>query len=185
MQRQPTFHPSEGLRILIVAVAVVATACTAGSSSTTTEGTPATNRVDCSGVIDTIAQPGPSFSNEVLDVIALPADPLDLGRDGDAGTPYEGFRFAKFGLVIRADRAVTLEIVDVQPGSAVMQWIPLQEPNQPTTQLHVGPCQGDGNEWIAFSGGVWVTDDPTCVTLATTTDGRTEEVRLGVEARCP
>jgi len=132
-----------------------------------------------------VDQPDAWFPRQILDVIALPADPLDLGRDGDPDTPYEGLRFAKFGLLIRADRALTLEIVDVQPGTAVMQWIPLEDPDRPTTRLHVGPCPGDGYEWIVFSGGLWVSNDPICVTLAVAADGRSEEARLGVEAPCP
>ena len=98
---------------------------------------------------------------------------------------YEGLRFAKFGLIIRADRAVTLEIVNVQPGDAVMAWTPLEDPDRPATRIDVGPCPGDGNDWIVFSGGLWVSDDPTCVTLAVTTGGHTEQVRLGVEAPLP
>lgn len=178
-----TVHPSKVLGTLVVVLVGVAAACTAVTDTTATSTAPPTNRVECSGVIDSSDQP--IFSHLVLDVLALPAQPLDLGRDGEPGTPYEGLRFAKFGLVVSADRAVTLEIVDVQPGTATMEWIPLEDPTGPGTRLYVGPCSGDGSKWIVFSGGLWVSDEPTCVTLAVTADGRTEQARLGVEAACP
>lgn len=184
MNPKMTLHPSGARGVLAVAVSLVAVACTGGSVATTT--LPPANRVDCSGVIDAYENlPDPFFSLRVFDTIALEPGPLDLGRGGEPGTAYEGLRFAKFGLIIRADRAVTLEIVNVQPGDAVMAWTPLEDPDRPATRIDVGPCPGDGNDWIVFSGGLWVSDDPTCVTLAVTTGGHTEQVRLGVEAPCP
>lgn len=189
MRQRMTFHRLERLGVLAVVVSLVTVACTTGSVTTTTTTTamiPAANRVDCSGVIDTLedAPDVVGFSKRLLDIVALPSVPLDLGREGEPGTPYVGFRFAKFGLVIRADRALTLEIVDVQPGTAVMQWIPLDDPDRPTTRLDVGPCPGDGDDWIVFSGGLWASDEPTCVTVAITADGRTEQARIGIEAPC-
>lgn len=183
---RPTIRPPENTRVptvVAVVVAVVAAGCSAGTPASSTT-TPA-NRVDCSGVIAFQEQPSPEFFRRVVDVVALPVDPLDFGRDGEPGTPYEGLRFAKFGLIIRADHAVNIEIVEVEPGRALMQWTPLQDPDRPSTALDVGPCPGDGHAWIVFSGGLWVSNDPTCVTLAITSAGRTEKARLGVEVPCP
>lgn len=186
MSHRTTLHQSGAWGVLAVVVSVVAAACTAGSTTTTTAMIPPANRVECSGVIDAYeGSPDPFFSLRVLDAIALEPGPLDVGREGEPGTPYDGLRFAKFGLIIRADRTVTLKIVDVEPGEAVMEWGPLEDPDRPATRIDVGPCPGDGADWIVFSGGLWVSDDPTCVTLAVTAGGRTEQVRLGVEAPCP
>jgi len=121
MRQKMPLHPSASLGVLAVVVFLVAVACTAGSPAATTTTLPPANRVDCSGVIGSYDNaPDPFFSLRVLDVIALEPGPLDLGREGEPGTPYEGLRFAKFGLIVRADRALILEIMDVQPGNAVM-----------------------------------------------------------------
>ncbi len=186
MRQGMTFHRLERLGVLAVVVSLVAAACTAGSVATpTTTMAPAT-RVDCASLIDTIDTDAVTgrYPRRVLEVTAFSNRILDLGRDGEPGTPYEGFRFAKFGLVIRADRTLNLEIVKAEPGIAVMEWGAIRDPGWPTTLLQVGPCPGDGAEWLVFAGGLWVSDEPTCVTLAITADGRTEQVRLGIEAPC-
>ncbi|NOY56077.1 MAG: hypothetical protein GXP34_08825 [Actinobacteria bacterium] len=114
--------PSGAWGVLVVVVSLVAVACTGGPvAPTTTTLRPAT-RVDCTSFIDSYENsPDPFFSLRVLDVIALEPCPLDLGRDGEPGTAHEGLRFAKFGLIVRAGRALTLEIVKAEPGTAVME----------------------------------------------------------------
>ncbi len=186
MRQRMTPRRSGRLGVLGVVVAVVAAACTAGSVATTTTTTSAATRVDCGSFIDTIAtDPATvSYPRRVLDVAAFPGRVLDPGRDGEPGTPYQGLRFAKFGLVVRAGRALTLEIVKAEPGTGVMEW-GARGPGWPATRLEVGPCPGNGSDWIVFAGGLWVSEDPTCVTLAASSGGRTEEVRLGVDAPCP
>ncbi len=166
-----------------IVVALVAAACSTSAGPTTT--TVPASRVSCDAFVDTF-EPGDAgwYTQQVFDAIILPGVPLDLGRDGEPGTPYEGLRFAKFGLVVRPDRRVTLEITDVDPGIAVMEWGAFREAGWPTTRLEVGPCPGSGGDWIVFAGGLWVSEEPTCVTVAVGVDGRREEVEIGVEAPC-
>ncbi len=187
MRQRMTLRRAGRAGVLGVVVAVVAAACTAGPVATTTTTISAATRVDCGSFIDTIdTDPATvSYPRRVLDVAAFPGRVLDLGRDGEPGTPYQGLRFAKFGLVVRAGRALTLEIVKAEPGTAVMEWGAIRDPGWPATRLEVGPCPGDGSDWLVFAGGLWVSEEPSCVTLTVSSDGRTEQVRLGVEAPCP
>ncbi len=173
----------------LVVVALVGAACSAGKTTTTSETTlavPVANRVRCSGVIDTF-EDAPEWEGfaTLLDSVVLQSTPLESGREGEPGTPYEGLRFAKFGLVVRADRALTLEILDVRPGRALLEWGPLEDPGRPATRLEVGPCPGEGSAWIVFAGGLWASESPSCVTLAVTDEGGSELARIGIDAPCP
>ena len=109
--------------------------------------------------------------------VALPSGHHQLGRSGQAGTDLEGFRFSKFGLLVRRDRIVSLEVVRA-PGEAVLDY---GHAETPLRGVRVGPCRSD-REWVVFAGGVWVTE-PGCVELAAAS-GETASVRVGVGLPC-
>ena len=109
--------------------------------------------------------------------VALPWGHHQLGRSGQSGTDLEGFRFSKFGLLVRRDRSVSLEVVRA-PGEALLDY---GHTDPPALGVRVGPCQSE-HEWVVFAGGVWVTE-PGCVELAAAS-GETASVRLGVGLAC-
>jgi len=165
--------------LLLIALVLVGTSC-----GGTRPATLRTNTVQCSGVIDQSSELlAGSRLGVVLDAVALPVDPLQLGRKGEPGTPFEGLRFAKFGLVVRADRTARIAITRVGAGRALLEWGVLAAPDVPTDIVEVGPCDRYGDDWVVFAGGLWVSE-PTCVTLAVTSGGETVEVPLAVEAPC-
>ena len=147
----------------------------------------ATVEVPCSIAIDEVDDIGPSYFAHGSDggFIALPSEgwlpsrALQLGRMGAAGSEFEGFRFAKFGLVVRRDRVVSLEVVN-PPGGAVLEFV---HPDTPARVVRVGPCRAEQGEWVAFAGGVWVTE-PACIELLAASGDERLRVRLAVASAC-
>ena len=140
-----------------------------------------TVEVPCSLVIDAVDDFGSSYVAHGSDggFIALPSRPLQLGRTGSAGSEFEGFRFAKFGLVVRRDRVVSLEVMNSR-GEAVLEYV---HPDAPARDLRVGPCRSEYGEWVVFAGGVWVTE-PGCVELLAASGDERLRVRLAVASPC-
>ena len=137
--------------------------------------------VPCATAIDAVDEIGPSYVAHGSDggFIALPSGELQLGRMGSAGSEFEGFRFSKFGLLVRRDRAVSLEVVR-SPGEAVLDYV---HPDAGARAVSVGPCRSGGEEWVVFAGGVWVTQ-PGCVELAAASGDETTRGLLAVGAPC-
>ena len=139
--------------------------------------------VPCSIAIDAVDDIGPPYFAHGSDggFIALPSEgwlpsrTLQLGRMGSEGSEFEGFRFAKFGLVVRRDRVVSLEVVNSR-AEAVLEYV---HPDTPARVLRVGPCRSDHGEWVVFAGGMWVTE-PACVELVAASDDERLLVRLAV-----
>lgn len=153
----------------------------------TVEDGPATVEVPCSIAIDEVNDIGPSYFAHGSDggFVALPSEgwlpsrALGLGRTGTAGSEFEGFRFTKFGLHVRRDRLVSLEVVNSR-GEAVLEYV---HPDTPARVVRVGPCRAEHGEWVVFAGGMWVTE-PTCVELAAVSGDERVGVRLAVGAAC-
>lgn len=141
---------------------------------------------DCTNPIEILDAPRwPTL----LDVIALPTDAvLQRGRfDDDLRR-----RFSKFGLVIRADQALTITVAEASRPNALIGWN--NAPDKPVTTIEIGGCSGlcetdnqnctpgESGEWIAYPGGVWTTD-PACIVIEIETGGRaaTAELPIGVE----
>ena len=151
------------------------------------EGEPAVVEVPCSTAIDEVDDIGPSYfaHGSGGGFIALPSEgwlpsrTLQLGRLGSAGSEFEDFRFAKFGLVVRRDRVVSLEVVG-SPGEAVLDYV---HPDVPARKLSAGPCRSEHGEWVVFAGGVWVTE-PACVELVAASGDERIRVRLAVASAC-
>ncbi len=139
------------------------------------------NSVDCSSYIHEVDEL-PESTVLVLDGVAFPETPVETGRAGDQGSPYQGYRFAKFGLPVRVGRELVLEVPST--GAVLMEWGRMQRPSQPATLLRIGPCPGAGAEWIVFAGGLWVRD-PMCVPITVTSGERRGQVRVGVDTPCP
>ena len=111
--------------------------------------------------------------------VALPSGVLQLGRMGSAGSKFEGLRFSKFGLLVRRDRVISLEVVS-SPGKAVLEYV---HPDTPARAVSVGPCISEREEWVVFAGGVWVTE-PGCVEFVAASGNETVRVRLPVGEAC-
>lgn len=156
-----------------------------GCSGAETE--PATVEVPCSIAIDEVDDIGPSYFAHGSDggFIALPSEgwlpsrTLQLGRMGSAGSEFEGFRFSKFGLHVRRDRVVSLEVANSR-GEAVLEYV---YPDAPARVVRVGPCRAEHGEWVVFAGGMWVTE-PACVELVASSGDERLLVRLAVASAC-
>ena len=143
--------------------------------------------VPCSIAIDAVDDVGPSYVAHGSDggFVALPSGGwlpsgmLQLVRRGSAGSEFEGFRFSKFGLLVRRDRLVSLEVVGA-PDEAVLEYV---HPDIPARALSVGPCSSEGGEWVVFAGGVWVTE-PGCVELVAASGDEEVRVQLPVGSAC-
>ena len=99
-------------------VVIALTGCSGGNEESATVVVPCWIAI---GAVDDI---GPSYGSQGSDggFVALPASPLQLGRTGEAGSEFEGYRFSKLGLVLRRDRAVSLEVVNSR-GDAVLDYV--------------------------------------------------------------
>lgn len=100
-----------------------------------------------------------------------------LGRSGDIGTATEGLRYSKFGLPVRADTRILLEVAGSDDTTTLLTWGSAID-----RRLAVGPCPSSA-EWVVFAGGVWV-EDATCVAIGASNDDRTEIIELGVGTGC-
>ena len=161
-----------GLALVVLAVL---TGCSGGEDESTTVVVP------CASAIDAVDDVGPSYVTHGSDggFVALPSGDLQLGRMGSAGSKFEGLRFSKFGLLVRRDRVVSLEVVS-SPGEAVLDYV---HPDTPARSVSVGPCSSEREEWVVFAGGVWVTE-PGCVELVAASGNETVPVRLPVGEAC-
>ena len=167
--------------VIALVVVLVATGCSGD------EDEPATVEVPCSIAIDAVDDIGPSYRTHGSDggFIALPSKgwlpsgALQLGRRGEAGSEFEGFRFSKIGLLVRRDRLVSLKVVN-SPDEAVLEYV---HPDTPARSVRVGPCNSGREEWVVFAGGVWVTK-PGCVELVAASGNETVRMRLPVGEAC-
>ena len=114
--------------------------------------------------------------------IALPDPerPMQLGPSAPEGSGYEGYHFSKFGLVVRGDRLVSVEVVEADH-DAVLQFG--SSSFSPSQALRVGPCPATLGEWVVFAGGLWVSASG-CVELVASHDDEVARVRLSVGAAC-
>jgi hypothetical protein len=144
---------------------------------------------DCANPIAILHEP-PEGWLPVFDVIALPGEPiLQRGRFDDE----LGRSFSKFGLVIRADQALTLIIAKVSRPNALMGWN--DGLGSPVEAIEIAGCSGtcltdyqpncplgESGNWVAYPGGVW-TIDAACIEIEieTADQAATAELPIGVE----
>ena len=90
--------------------------------------------------------------------------------------------FAKTWLWVRAGVAMTLTIVDDQPGGPTMGW---GSPAARATQVRVPACPALGGPgWIGWPGGFWVASSQ-CVHVSVTQGTRLLDVPMSVGQQCP
>lgn len=174
------------LRSLILVVVVASAGCLGGGEQPAAVQAPSTVEVPCSQAIDAVDGIGPSYvaRGSAGGFVALPSagllpsGSLQLGRTGSAGSELEGFRFSKFGLLVRRARSVSVEVTG-SPGEAVLDYV---HPDTPAGVMRVGPCISE-REWVVFAGGVWVIE-PGCVEVLATSGNESVAVQLPVGAPC-
>ena len=157
----------------------------------------------CRGAAWVLEEPGPRYTEVGADIgfVALPSleYEMELGRWAPENSFHEGYRFAKFGLIVRRFRQVYLEIVNA-PGDALFDYSAERVLHDAMT---VGPCDTvgiacvaersedlsddacgtDRGDWLAWPGGIWV-DEPGCVEALVSSDGERVPVLLAVGAPC-
>ena len=173
--------PAAGRRVAVyfAGLASLAGVVLAGCSGTDDQA--AMLEVPCSTIIDAVDDVGPSYAAHGSGggFVALPSGGLQLGRSGSMGSEFEGLRFSKFGLLVRHDRVVSLEVVEA-PGEAVLDYV---HPDIGARAVRVGPCRSGDEEWVVFAGGLWVSE-PGCVELLAVSGDEIIPVRLPVGAPC-
>jgi len=170
----------------MVAVVAALAGCSGDGKHPAAVQEPATVDVPCSQAIEAVDRVGPSYvrHGSAGGFVALPgegllpSEVLQLGRTGSGGSELEGFRFSKFGLLVRRDRSVSVEVIG-SPGKAVLEYV---HPAVSARVVRVGPCSSE-REWVVFAGGVWVTE-PGCVEVLAASRGESVPVRLPVGAPC-
>lgn len=176
-------------RRLIVSAASALTVVwgTACESSDAASASPAV--ADCAAIIDSSDEIPEGFEATVLDAVSFPTYALDSGvRRGAEGTDLEGLTFSKFGLVVRAEREVLIEVADDGGARVALDWPPTEDP-QVGGSLSAGPCSGSDSQqatdaaWVVFAGGVWLSR-PACVTLRVTSVGDSATHPLGIGTPC-
>lgn len=147
---------------------------------------PASSVLTCGNYIDTHAPPE-SF-RVVLGVVALPTSPnypaLQTTRTGDGSYPRR--LFAKTGLIIKAKTSFELIVpprIAAPAADLGIGWG--GAPSTPSQRIVVSNCpQAGSSEWLAYPGGYWV-DHPTCAPLIVKTDGKEQQVNIGLGTPCP
>ena len=174
-----TAQPAVLTAVALVVVAVMA-GCSGANEPSAVLQEQAVVELRCSHAIDAVDDIGRSYAAHGSDggFVALPSGDLQLGRMGSAGTEFEGFRFSKFGLLVRRDRVLSLGVVN-SLGEAVLEYV---HPDKPARVVRVGPCPSD-REWVVFAGGVWVTE-PGCLELVAASGDERLPVRLPVGGPC-
>jgi hypothetical protein len=147
---------------------------------------PASSALPCGNYIDTHVPPA-SFE-VVLGVVALPTSPkypaLQTGRTGDGD--HQRRLFAKTGLIIKAETSFEIVVPPAIAAPAVRLGIGWGgAPSTPSQRVVVSNCpQAGSSEWLAYPGGYWL-DHPTCAPLLVKTDGKEQQVHIGLGTPCP
>lgn len=170
----------------VVALLLIGSAC---SNAPATGAEQSFELFDCEGPIDILDQPPDGWS-PILDVMAVPDDNDNTPGRFDAEV---GRWFSKFGLVIRADQAFTINVADASQPNALMGWNRIS--NTPVAAIDIPGCPGvcetdnlncspgETGEWIAYPGGFW-TLEPACVSLEITSAEQTASHQLSTGAEC-
>jgi hypothetical protein len=176
------------MRMIALVASVLAVVPCAACDSSEAASTPPTP-MPCSAIIDSSDKVPDGFEATVLDSVSFPTYELPAGaRRGAEGTDLEGLTFSKFGLVVRAEREVVVEVADDGGARVALDWPPTPAARVGGS-LIVGPCRGSGSpqatdaEWVVFAGGVWIST-PTCLTFRITSGGDSATHRLGIGTRC-
>ena len=117
----------------------------------------------------------------VLNAVALESNRVLQVFPSGEGAPSARL-FAKTWLWVRAGVAMTLTIVDDQPGGPTMGW---GSPAARATQVRVPACPALGGPgWIGWPGGFWVASSQ-CVHVAVMQGTRLLDVPMSIGQECP
>ncbi|MEN8114174.1 MAG: hypothetical protein ABFS21_07280 [Actinomycetota bacterium] len=140
---------------------------------------------DCLDIIDAV-DALPEAYRPVLGVVALPGS--DSRHERGRTDPDTDLRFAKMGLLVKAESEATITVDPGQAAEILVGWDPHEPPAQ---HFVVPPCPGEArwvadsgdSEWVVYSGGVWVSE-PACVALTIESDGRRQGIVLPIDTDC-
>ncbi len=138
-------------------------------------------RILCNGWVARVDPPDGTYA-VVLDVVAFPQYRLEMGQQGAAGSPADGLRFAKFGLLIRSGANVEITMKPDPKLRAVMEWSP-EKQGEPAERVVYGDCGEQGRDWLSFPGGMWVSG-PGCYEVVVHSGAREEAVWVRVDSAC-
>ncbi|MET7817341.1 hypothetical protein [Micromonospora zamorensis] len=185
-------HPVPGpiARWGLVCLAAALTACTPAGDSrqpsapppngATTSTTPSGGEPPCTPSVTEISAPPAGYRLVGEDVAVPSAAVLSAEESGEADPAAR--LFAKWGLVVRADRVVDLRIAPGWEGRARVGWGAATTPAA-TATVHACAPEGGQARWLAFVGGTWVARAG-CVPVIVTSNGQDHRVDLGIGVAC-
>jgi hypothetical protein len=138
------------------------------------EGSREVREIPCSAIIDSVEILPDEFDAVARNMAAFPVGDQFLGsgaRVGASGTAIEGFRFAKYAMLVREDVQLTVTLSASDGATVAPEWAPSgEDPAVPGAVVAVGPCSGDESTaggrgiWKVFAGGIWLSK-PACVVI--------------------
>jgi len=135
--------------------------------------------LSCASSILSVSALTPDAERFATSVVAFESLPTNsLGKAGSTGEMTAGYMFAKIALLVRSDRAATIEIDQNDEDDVLIEWS-----SSPTMTVNIPDCGGTQNQWNVYAGGIWVTW-PRCVSLAISSDGNVEHLDIPVAALC-
>jgi hypothetical protein len=164
--------------------------CTASGGSGQPDRTPSTspsmpmsvNEVSCAASIFSESDQ-PDGYNVVAPGVAVPTAPV-LQANETRETAGVQRLFAKWGLVVRTETVVDLQVGRGWEDRARIQW-GWATAASPGIAVHVPACPRPAGQvqWLSFAGGTWVAQ-PACVPLVIRSQGQEVQVRLGIGTAC-
>ncbi|HEX6681204.1 MAG TPA: hypothetical protein VF062_00300 [Candidatus Limnocylindrales bacterium] len=164
---------------LPLACLLLAVACTSEPKPAPTPSRTITQTPACPQAIDNLAEPLPE-TEVFLDAVALPT--REVLQPNPSGEP--DWLFAKFGLLVRATRTVTLTVDPSAAEWARIGWSDLDY----STELTIPVCSGTDSRFRVYAGGYEVRSGPRCLPLIVRSgdgdgDG-TARARISVGVAC-
>jgi hypothetical protein len=165
-----------------VLAALLATGAAAGAALATPAA--AQRTVPCDESIDTT--PFPYLGNSqpryryrsVLNAVSVPPAYLQQVIE-TRQSPWRYWR--KAGLVVRAQRAVTITVPPRWQTRAAIVW---GNNGGPDESVRIAACAGSPHSGNAYAGGFYLRTSSACLPLSFTVDGRSTTVRFGIGKRC-
>lgn len=111
----------------------------------------------------------------MLDAVALPTTTVLQANP----TAESGWLFAKQGLLVRSDRAVTITVDPAAAGWARIGWSSAES----ASEFSLPACSSDGR-WQVYAGGYSVRSEPRCLPLTVHVGERSAQVKIGVGVSC-
>lgn len=160
----------------------VATAMSLSTACNSESAPPSIGRILCKGWVQSLPElDGTYFA--VLDVVALPRQRVEMGtQDAEGLHRTDGLRFVKFGLLIRSGADVEISATPKANQRVLLEWSP-ERPGEPTERVVYSGCPAQGEDWLAFPGGMWV-PGPGCYEVVARSNGQEATAKVNVDAPC-